>query len=245
VIRGATSDIAVLLTATIQPSIKIPNLTIRDPKLRLKEYEKSIRWWTRCSSKNGFDLFVAENSGHAQDLRNFESSNVSIIAIEPQAEDSVLRGKGSGESQILKMASEVLSPYQLGLKCTGRLQVLNAAQLIHIHRLNPEVRAMISWDSSLNRVDTRCFSFQPSFLRNWMTSIEEVVSDEIGCDLESTSARWLMAQVLARQFVMDFPRTPAIVGRSGSVGITYTRRKALSRIVIERIVRGRLKTDPR
>ena len=237
--------IAVVLTATIAPSTEIPNLIVRDSKERLAEYVRSVRWWSKLASKDNFDLFVFENSGHASDLSIFESERVSIVSVPIQESESVKRGKGAGESFMLRLSSEVLSDYALILKCTGRLQVINATDLISRHLSFPTAEVMISWDATLDKVDTRCFSVRPAFLRTWMSAIEHHVSDERGCDLESQSARWLMAQIIAGTQMVDFPRSPAIVGRSASEGVSYSRRKARARMLIESFVRGRLKTDPR
>jgi len=242
---GETAKIAIALTATLEPSEAIPNLLIRDSSERLGEYSRSIHWWSKLANQNGFDLFVFENSGRASDLAIFESESVSIIPVPIQNPTEVIRGKGAGESLILSLASKVLSDYALVFKCTGRLRVLNAPDLMSRHLSVPSAQAMISWNANFSQVDTRCFSVRPAFLREWMSAIESEVSDDQGFDLESQSAGWLLTQILAGHQIMDFPRSPAIVGRSGSEGVSYSQRKALARLLIERVTRGRLKTDPR
>jgi len=242
---GEKAKVAVALTATIEPSEAIPNLLIRHPSERLGEYLKSIQWWSKLANQHGFDLFVFENSGRTSDLSKFESESVSVVPAPIQDPTEVIRGKGAGESLILSFASKVLCDYALVLKCTGRLQVLNAPDLLSRHLSVPSAQVMISWNANFSQVDTRCFSVRPAFLREWMSAIESEVSDDQGFDLESQSAGWLLTQILAGHQIMDFSRSPAIVGRSGSEGVSYSQRKARARLLIEGVVRGRLRTDPR
>jgi len=237
--------IALVLTATIKPSEATPNLMLRDPELRLREYSKSINWWSRLASKNDFDLFVFENSGSAQEISHLESQRVSVISVPSQDNASVRKGKGSGESAILRIAAETVSEYTLALKCTGRLQVLNAADLVERHLSVPEVETIIPWEATFRKVDTRCFTVRPAFLHKWMSEIESQVTDAIGCDLESQSAHWLLSQIHQGKQVADCSRTPAIIGKSGSVGVVYSRRKAVTRMYLEQLVRGRIRTDSR
>lgn len=237
--------IAVVLTATISPSVEVPNLLIRDPKERLAEYLESVRWWSKLAARKNFELLVFENSGHASDLALFESERVSIVPVPIPEKDNLAKGKGAGESLMLQLSSELLRDYALILKCTGRLQVINAADLISRHLSSPTAEVVISWDSTLSKVDTRCFTVRPAFLRVWMSAIKHRVSDERGCDLESQSARWLLDQIIAGTHVVDFARSPAIVGNSASEGVAYSRHKARARMLIESFVRGRLKTDSR
>lgn len=242
---GMHSRVAIVLTATVDPDRNTPNLVIRNPNERFTAYLMSIKWWSQVAAKSKYDLFIFENSDSAKRFSPLESDVVSVISIEAQDPRSVLKGKGAGESKILFEAAEIVKDYSLALKCTGRLRVLNATEIIERHLAQPEVESMISWDSSLNKVDTRCFTVRPRFLRAWMGAICEQASDDVGCDLESQSARWLMRQILDGQQIRDFARTPAIVGRSASEGVSYSEYKARARSIVEKAVRGRLRTDQR
>jgi len=162
-----------------------------------------------------------------------------------QDERSVRRGKVSGEAQMLEHAAEVLASYQVLLKCTGRLQVLNAWTLLQTHLEYAHTSAFVSWEPSLKKIDTRCFTVHPNFLAEWMQEVGKHVSDEIGRDLESQSANWLIKRILAGSQVSDFNRSAALVGISGSTGIRYSKPKAHGRMLIERATHGRLRTDPR
>lgn len=239
------SPAVVVLTATISPDPKMPNLVVRDAKSRLDQYKRSVEWWAKTCSRYGYHLMVVENSGQVEKLAEFRSERVQLLAVAEQTSLEVRQGKGSGEAAMLMQASLALKEHPVILKCTGRLKVLNAADLIRSHLAEPNCETAIPWSSSFRKVDTRCFTANPHFLQTWMAQIQTLVSDEEGCDLESQSARWLLTQIAEGQQIHDTSRTPAIVGSSATQGIKYTERKARLRLSIEYVARAKLRTDPR
>lgn len=243
--KCSAQTIAIVLTATVDPDANLPNLAIRDPGERLSEYLRSFKWWSSFARRHNFHMFIFENSDNSTKFAHLQSSLISVVPVRVQEARMISKGKGAGEAAILSQAADRLKEYSLVLKTTGRLRVLNAEDLIRRHVSEPSVETMISWDPSLSKVDTRCFTVRPSFLGTWMAAIADQVSDDAGFDLESQSARWLMTQILNGQQVRDFARTPSIVGRSASEGVFYSERKARARAAVESVVRGRLRTDPR
>ena len=141
---------------------------------------------------------------------------------------------------MLLEASNTLGEYTHLIKVTGRLRVLNTAAIVtrsgglNVHDL------LIPPVSNFARIDTRFFVAPPSAINEWMSEISPMVRDELGADFESRSWQWLVNSDQKKWNIRVMDRTPAFVGRSGTSGQSFSRIKAVSRVVLETSLNARV-----
>lgn len=229
-----------MLTVTINPSPSVPNLTVRDPRIRLLQYLSSIRWWDKVSRRNGWDLCIVENSDSLEMLRRNSPPGLRWLQAPRPNNWVVERGKGAGEAMMLLEAIQAWHGYSHLMKVTGRLKVLNVAKLVSRTDGPQSHEILVGPGTEFSRVDTRLFIAPPKAVREWMSTIAPSVRDDYGADFEALSWRWLAEQAQSEWTVKAFHRTPAFVGSSGTTGITFPRWKARGRILVESLLKARI-----
>ena len=127
-----------VMTATITPPANTPLLDRSDPALRRKDYQEALRFYLGIPTEQLGAIIFLENSGSdLSDLKTLahqtgQGKEVEIIGL-PANTESPKFGKGYGEFKMLDQglaSSRILQPTDILWKVTGRLKVLNLADLI-------------------------------------------------------------------------------------------------------------------
>jgi len=127
-----------VMTATITPPANTPLLDRSDPALRRKDYQEALRFYLELPTEQLGAIIFLENSGSelndmdALGRQAGQGKEVEIIGL-PANTESPKFGKGYGEFKMLDQGlagSRILQPTDVLWKVTGRLKVLNLADLI-------------------------------------------------------------------------------------------------------------------
>lgn len=131
------SKAVIVMTATITPSSGMVNLQRRDPEVRLQDYCDALEFYLKMPDEYVDRVLFLENSG--SDLSKLETlaktieHNKQVEFISFVGEYDPKHGKGTGETQMLDYGlshSRFLCETDIFWKVTGRLKVLNMAQLL-------------------------------------------------------------------------------------------------------------------
>jgi hypothetical protein len=129
-----------LLTATITPPQGATHLVRTDPKIRLKDYERALRFYLKFIGFTFGRIVFVDNSGSdiasLQQIVDEENQSDSVELLSFRGLDyPVGRGRGYGEFLLIDFAMEnslqiAKNPEADVWKCTGRYIVRNIAQLV-------------------------------------------------------------------------------------------------------------------
>jgi hypothetical protein len=138
--RGLPARVVLLLTATINPSDRVPTLARRDPALRRADYEKSLAFYVTLLGRCFDAIVLCENSG--ADLSSLQAiadeagrgGQVELVSFKaPELPPGY--GRAYGELLLIDHAlknSENLrdSERRIVWKCSGRYLVRNMERLV-------------------------------------------------------------------------------------------------------------------
>lgn len=218
-----------LLSATVDPGMT-SMVARRDPMVRLKDYETSLRFWLASGAISKIVMF--ENSGY--DIRtlkaiasDFPSCDVEFHSFAGNQSGASL-GKGHAEllgiSRTLKQ-SQLIRNADLIVKCTGRLWVSNSRELF------PRIAerafdVMCTLKQHLSFADARFFAATPEFINDYLVPRNEMINDAEGIFLEHALACATAKAIADRGAWRPFPNFPVIKGISGTYGTTISDRWA-------------------
>jgi hypothetical protein len=218
---GSGSQAPVLaLTATIDPG-RTPYVTVRDPAVRLEEYQVALRRWLRLRDRFSAILWV-ENSGHrAVDRIEEEFSKDVTVVRAPEDPGTAQRGKGLGEVGLL------WELYRCGLipsdgylvKCTGRLFVRRSGALLRALDGAPDLVVRLRRDFAY--ADARFFALRTSRLERVLRTCSAEIDDTRGRYFEHALARATLTEVVEGARLVSWPEPLLFAGRSGSSGERY------------------------
>jgi hypothetical protein len=208
------------LTATLDPG-RTPYVTVRDPAVRLKEYQVALRRWVGLRGLFSAILWV-ENSGHwGVDRIEKEFSNDVTVVRAPEDPGTVQRGKGLGEVGLLReLCRRRLVPSDGYLvKCTGRLFVRRTGPLLRA--LDGSADLVVRLRRDFTYADARFFALRTTMLERVLLSCAGEIDDTRGRYFEHALARATLTEALSGARVVTWPEPPLFVGRSGSSGESY------------------------
>jgi hypothetical protein len=133
--------ILLVLTATITPPIGVPNLRRADPALRREDYRRGLTFYLKQPSTVIDRIVFLENSNSdVSDFRDLVQRQCNDKKVEILAFDGLdhppAYGRGYGEFKMLDIGFQrseelkALQAQEVFWKVTGRLRVLNIADLI-------------------------------------------------------------------------------------------------------------------
>jgi hypothetical protein len=222
-------DRVILLTAAITP-IQSFKGSLRDPDVRLNQYNAALHFWASVSDRVDARVVVVETTG--ADLGNFVDSlpsgqhrRIMVFPYTPSI-TAVQNGIGAIEAEALDAAMLSLAAGRtanaLVAKVTGRLRVHNAIELLAPHD-NSTVLARRSLDRRY--VDSRFFQVPVTLWNSYMTGLASEISDQEGRYFEHAIAyRLILGEYEQALRVVPFARRPIVQGVSGTTGKRYGRR---------------------
>lgn len=215
-----------IITGTINPSMQMNQLTLRDENERLRQYEESIHFLLDSGAFS--KVIFCENSGygieklsHLLDTARNKGIELELLSYQGNVEKACIHGKGYGEGEIMdyvfshtKIAS--MEPYFI--KITGRLKVNNIEDIVT--RIDPE-KTYFNIPNRTRRdiYDTRIYGMPVLQFKKYFLDVYEQVMDDQGIFLEMVYTQILRETKIK---VTNFPRYPRITGMSGSGGIVYS-----------------------
>lgn len=204
---------SLLYTATIDPG-KTPQVAFSDPDGRLEHYITAFIMWARSGLFP--QIVVGENSGNYRrfdcfkEIASAHKINLEIIGTDDNS-GSWTYGKGHGEARILEnvlASSKLLRNAEEIWKCTGRLFVANAEDLIRTHR---GYKMVMRWE------DTRFWKYDKEVFYESLVPAHRTIHDARGTSIEIAYERALGPLRLngrASFFAVD----PAYVGQDAGSG---------------------------
>ncbi|MEA5456993.1 hypothetical protein SPF06_19900 [Sinomonas sp. JGH33] len=215
----------VLLTAAVSPTTS-GKIAVRDPAIRLRQYQGAIARWASALHGSLFRLVVVETTGEPAEkllagLGKTESSRVRVLDYSPTPQE-LARGKGAVEIASIRhvIAQEMLDANSTLFKCTGRLVVVNARRIIEPLG-DSVVRSRMTADRSW--VDTR---FIGAVVGTWTEQLFrdiDLVDDDAGRYLERVMAARLSYESAINGVRLErFHERPLFEGVSGTHGARYS-----------------------
>jgi hypothetical protein len=217
--------IIVLLTATVNPGAT-PFVVRADPTMRLRDYRMALDNWV--AQGNFTRLIVCENSG--ADLSVLKqvaaSRRMPDVYFISYVDGGVGEKRGKGYAELLEIERALgcdvrIEREDIVIKCTGRLQIKNAARLLtRITTLEFDV--MCDLRKYLTIADSRIFAATREFLEDYLIPRREMINDSAGVYFEHALAMACVAAVADGKAWRPFPVLPEIIGISGSTGRSMT-----------------------
>lgn len=215
-----------MLTATIDPG-GTPMVVRRNCEERHRDYCEALNTWLQSGIRT---IVFVENSGH--DLTQLKTIagrypevHTEFVALSPDANTATL-GKGFGELTMIESAfnaSAVLRNAGHIAKCTGRLTVINIANLLNnIEGLQSDIFCTLK--NNLTFADSRFFVARPSIFLNNLIGKKHFLNDHSGMFFENILARAATEAVSQGCSWTSFPVLPYVAGISGTFGTRMTDR---------------------
>jgi hypothetical protein len=208
-----------MLTAALTPTVT-QRVTVAAPEERAREYAAALTRWAGTARRLGLRLVVVETTGAPREAlwpAGVEGRHLSFVA---DPADSA-RGKGAVEAAAIEHALAHAPELRTGTayKCTGRLWVANAADLlVALPPATARIRRTLDW----TWVDSRLVGASVDLWRGALAGMGAEVDDRAGHYLEHALAdRLRRAWATDGAAVQRLGRRPVYVGRSGSTGIDY------------------------
>jgi hypothetical protein len=212
-------SVTVVLTAAVTPTVT-QRVSVADPGQRAREYAAALTRWAGTARQLGLNLVVVETTGAPREAlwpAGVEGRHLSFVA---DPADSA-RGKGAVEAAAIDHALAHAPELRAGTayKCTGRLWVANAADLLGaLPPTTARIRRTLDW----SWVDSRLVGASVDLWRGALAGMGADVDDRAGHYLEHVLAdRLRRAWATDGAAVQRLGRRPVYVGRSGSTGIDY------------------------
>ena len=128
---------AVMLTATVTPAAGMPGTQRADPAIRLQDYCQAFAFYLGLPDDRVDKILLFENSGFDLDVfrRMAEEAGTAkqVEYINVSSTYDAIKGKGYGEFLMIDNAlsqSKIIDPATKLWKITGRLKILNLAEII-------------------------------------------------------------------------------------------------------------------
>lgn len=234
---------ALLLTATVAPDGRTPDLAVRDPREREAEYLDALGRWCRALPPS-WEIAVAENSAWPAsafaDVGRRAGREVHVLSCADRGSSG---GKSVGEAGLIDdfARSELASRVDWIFKCTGRLFVENVESCLPpLDRDDGICGAIVP---TLDHMDSRFFGASRDLFHEYFTEMGSEMDERTGLRFEVIAARRMLAALAAGHRFRPFAALPYFIGRSGSLDAPYNSasirakwllRQQLRRVVIER-----------
>lgn len=247
--------VALVMTATITPPSNVINLTRQDPKVRLDDYCRALKFYLGVSSKFIDRIIFIENSNsNVQAIKQLAETvkhdkNVEIISFVNGNNYPPEYGKGYGEFKMINYGlskSKILSDTDHIWKVTGRLQLLNIASLIkeapQKYMIYCDLRKVPFFGSRIygnEWIDLRFFSFTLDGYNKYFRDNVSILRDTQSRSSEHYLYKIIEEALPEKAVVPRFKLQPTIAGYSGFSNSDYQnwkyRLKNETRSVLRRI----------
>lgn len=215
-----------IITGTINPPQQMGQLTLRDEKERLRQYEESIRFFLESGAFSKIVFCENSNYGAERFSRLFEIAEsrgieLEFLSFQGDGKESCIHGKGYGEGEIMEYVfshSAVARGETYFVKITGRLKVDNIRDIV-IRIDQNKTYFNIPNRTKRDIYDTRLYGMPVGQFRCLFINAYDQVMDNEGIFLERVYTRLLQENKIR---VHNFPKYPRFVGISGSGGAIYS-----------------------
>ncbi len=218
-----------ILTATVQPSNEVYNLALKDADERCRQYKEALTYYIDNNPK--INIVFCDNSdidiSEFEDIKELSiknNCNLEILTFKGNVQETINKGKGFGESEILSYAlrnSKLIKEDKdkFFIKVTGRLVLTNLAK--QMKRFNNNIMYINSSIDGIGRTiaDTRTFAMSTDCYHKYFEKSGQLVDDQNGMFLEVIYYETIMKFALMTR---NMPYYPRIVGKSGSGGYQYS-----------------------
>lgn len=209
-----------LLTATVDPGGM--GQTIRaDPAVRLKDYSSALLWWKACTN-GSHRIMLYETSGYP--LPQWWYSLAGVTVVQRLANDyPKTRGKGFGEARMLQwaLAQDQLLAEDWVVKCTGRIRVANAGNLMRQLCQRASLEICVNVSKGGKWADSRFFAGRPAVLARLMSDFDIEVDDSVGRYFEHVLAQRVLRLASEGVVIGPWADLPRYLGVSASTGTRY------------------------
>ncbi|HOY70138.1 MAG TPA: hypothetical protein PL131_09600 [Methylotenera sp.] len=211
-----------LLTATIMPMISVAR---SNPQVRINDYLESLKiWWSKLELMP-VDILICENSGYDMHvvkdwiLSVRAEDRITILQFNGDKSLVMKLGKGAGEAEMFDRCinENLISSYDYVIKCTGRLHVKNADELLKQIIQNNDDMA-ISIRGKLDFVDTRFFIIKGALFKTYLLNLGQEVDDSRGIYLEHIVLKRAFKAFSDGHKWGQFSALPRYIGVGGSDG---------------------------
>lgn len=218
---------AIVLTCSVNPSIKSGKLAILNPEVRLQHYVSAISKWARLAKKANLQIYIAENTNSIFKLELelnrkridtnqivFFESNIDLI--------SDKYGISAGEFNMLSELtnSGLLENFDFIWKCTGRLYVENALRIMKISSNLPIVDRTYK---PYHLANTKFFGLPKYLWSDFLSTVPKFSTSE-----KQPSDNWRSLEHYFTYYLlrlennqvkhMIFSEVPIFIGKSASTG---------------------------
>lgn len=215
-----------IITGTVNPPQQMGQLTLRDEKERLRQYEESIQFFLEsgafskivfCENSN----YGTEGFSHLLEIAEREGIELELLSFQGDTKESCIHGKGYGEGEIMEYVfshSAAVGAETYFVKLTGRLKVDNIRDIVARMDQN-KTYFNIPNRTRRDIYDTRIYGMPVGQFKDIFIDCYGQVMDEQGVYLEKVYTQIILDNKIK---VTNFSKYPRIVGISGSGGAVYT-----------------------
>jgi hypothetical protein len=233
---------ALVITSSVY--VSAPYTVLVDPEERKKQYYDSISFFIRESPLT--KIIVCDNSGYRYSeslyvLARSRNKEIELLSFQGNTELVANYGKGYGEGEIMQFVllnSILIRQVEGFLKVTGRLKLINVAELLHRcnHRENYFMpislirpRFMVP-KAARCCVEVRVYYTTKTFFREVLFNAHKEVRDKNTFFMEHAYHK---AMAMSSTKVKCFSVPPEIIGMSGSNGWMFKERSFLKKMLIK------------
>jgi len=213
---------ALIMPSAVAPSTKTPFQALVDPKIRLAQTVKAVRFWTNLAEKLDFQIVVVDNTGYAEAIKvglpasSRESQKLQIIDLPVISDADIARGKGAGETSTLISGLNHLNLHENAVVAKVNARYITTNGIFLIDEIDSEFDFAAWPRPRLDSIDSTFFAGKVQFLREAFQFVYAETDD-----LQEKFVENLYADYSIRNSNCNFVRfnySPAIKGQSGTTG---------------------------
>jgi hypothetical protein len=218
--------VCILLTATIDPK-DIVFLKRNSPILREQDYIKAMQQWVH---KIEYPIVFCENSSARLEnieeiVKNSAHKNVEFLQFDGQCFPREL-GKGYGELLSIQYAihhSKLIKNSDYIVKINGRYYMKNLKKIIETLSSRDDIYVMADVYQNFKAADSRIFVFTPSFILNYLSSLQGCINDSKGFSFEYALTRSILRAIADGHEWLPLSCEPLIDAYSGTNNIPFNK----------------------
>jgi hypothetical protein len=213
---------ALIMPSAVAPSTSTPFQALVNPKVRLTQTIKAVRFWTNLAEKLDFQIVVVDNTGYAEQIkaglpaRFRNSTKLQCIDLPAISEADIARGKGAGETSTLISGLNFLALGENAVVAKVNARYITTNGIFLIEEIDYDFDFAAWPRPRLDSIDSTFFAGKVKFLREAFQYVYGETDD-----LKEKFVENLYADYAIRNPKCNFVRfnySPAIKGQSGTTG---------------------------
>jgi hypothetical protein len=213
---------ALIMPSAVAPSAKTPYQALVNPKIRLKQTVKAVRFWTNLAEKLDFQIAVVDNTGFAEAIRlglpekARKSEKLKIVDLPPISDTDIARGKGAGETSTLISGLDYLNLDDNAVVAKVNARYITTNGLFLIDEIDSDFDFAAWPRPRLDSIDSTFFAGKVRFLRKAFQFVYAETDDLQEKFVENLYAKYAIGNPECN--FVRFNYSPAIKGQSGTTG---------------------------